>query len=187
MQLRIPIRWSAGLLAALALAGTGCQHFGKTGTGCGTMGCDTMANQGCVDGACSADASGLCNGGQCGPGLLGGRGLLGRHGVLRQGGPRHLGGGLFQPHPPKLIANRGPTGPIPTTPEALTMDGYGTRGGHAGILAAHHGRHHRGPQSHLGPYPGPADGPPSPTVTYPYYTTRGPRDFLMDNPPTIGR
>jgi hypothetical protein len=24
-------------------------------------------------------------------------------------------------------------------------------------------------------------------VAYPYYTTRGPRDFLVDNPPTIGR
>lgn len=30
-------------------------------------------------------------------------------------------------------------------------------------------------------------GPPVAQVAYPYYTTRGPRDFLMDNPPTIGR
>jgi hypothetical protein len=30
-------------------------------------------------------------------------------------------------------------------------------------------------------------GPPTPQYTYPYYTTRGPRDFLLDNPPTIGR
>ena len=29
-------------------------------------------------------------------------------------------------------------------------------------------------------------GPPAPTVTYPYYTTRGPRDFLANNPPSIG-
>lgn len=32
--------------------------------------------------------------------------------------------------------------------------------------------------------------PPGPTmgaVTYPYYTTRGPRDFLLGNPPSIGR
>ena len=29
-------------------------------------------------------------------------------------------------------------------------------------------------------------GPPSAQVAYPYYTTRGPRDFLMANPPTIG-
>lgn len=30
-------------------------------------------------------------------------------------------------------------------------------------------------------------GPPSAQVAYPYYTHRGPRDFLMDNPPSIGR
>ncbi len=29
-------------------------------------------------------------------------------------------------------------------------------------------------------------GPPTGQVAYPYYTTRGPRDFLIDNPPTIG-
>ncbi len=29
-------------------------------------------------------------------------------------------------------------------------------------------------------------GPSSATVGYPYYTTRAPRDFLMDNPPSIG-
>jgi hypothetical protein len=29
-------------------------------------------------------------------------------------------------------------------------------------------------------------GPPVGQVAYPYYTTRGPRDFLMCNPPSIG-
>ena len=33
----------------------------------------------------------------------------------------------------------------------------------------------------------PPAGPPTGAVTYPYYTTRGPRDFLSDNPPSIGR
>ena len=32
---------------------------------------------------------------------------------------------------------------------------------------------------------GPA-GPPSGAVAYPYYTTRGPRDFLARRPPSIG-
>jgi hypothetical protein len=32
---------------------------------------------------------------------------------------------------------------------------------------------------------GPA-GPPTGTYAYPYYTLRGPRDFLVDNPPSIG-
>lgn len=30
-------------------------------------------------------------------------------------------------------------------------------------------------------------GAPAAQVAYPYYAARGPRDFLMDNPPTIGR
>lgn len=34
---------------------------------------------------------------------------------------------------------------------------------------------------------GGAGGAPAAQVAYPYYTARGPRDFLMDNPPTIGR
>lgn len=29
-------------------------------------------------------------------------------------------------------------------------------------------------------------GPPSAQVAYPYYSFRGPRDFLLDNPPSIG-
>jgi hypothetical protein len=29
-------------------------------------------------------------------------------------------------------------------------------------------------------------GPPTGTVAYPYYTNRGPRDFLAENPPSIG-
>jgi hypothetical protein len=42
--------------------------------------------------------------------------------------------------------------------------------------------HHHFSRSYIGP-----QGPPTPQVAYPYYTTRGPRDFLLDNPPTIGR
>ena len=30
-------------------------------------------------------------------------------------------------------------------------------------------------------------GPPTAQTAYPYYTVRGPRDFLVDNPPSIGR
>ncbi|MCA9238113.1 MAG: hypothetical protein KDA44_21720 [Planctomycetales bacterium] len=42
---------------------------------------------------------------------------------------------------------------------------------------------------HRGGYPEYANynaGPPTPTVAYPYYTVRGPRDFLQCNPPSIG-
>ena len=34
--------------------------------------------------------------------------------------------------------------------------------------------------------PGADPGPPTGTITYPYYTNRGPRDFLAKNPPSIG-
>jgi hypothetical protein len=29
-------------------------------------------------------------------------------------------------------------------------------------------------------------GPPVANTAYPYYTLRGPRDFLLNNPPSIG-
>jgi hypothetical protein len=32
-----------------------------------------------------------------------------------------------------------------------------------------------------------AEGPAMGAVTYPYYTVRGPRDFLLDDPPSVGR
>lgn len=35
-------------------------------------------------------------------------------------------------------------------------------------------------------YGGPS-GAATAQVAYPYYTTRGPRDFFVNNPPTIGR
>jgi hypothetical protein len=81
-------------------------------------------------------------------------------------------------------------------------DGYGLLGGHYGYPNQGFGYgwgHHAccGPQpvwdTHRAIYrvpilPPPAynPGPPTPAVTYPYYTVRGPRDFLMDNPPDLG-
>ncbi len=50
--------------------------------------------------------------------------------------------------------------------------GAGGPGGLAGL-------HGQGPQ--INP------GAPSAQVAYPYYSHRGPRDFLLDNPPSIGR
>jgi len=66
-------------------------------------------------------------------------------------------------------------------------NGYG--GGIGGTLSSHLGgpaptpvgRLPHGYMNDSGP-----SGPPSATVAYPYYTTRAPRDFLMDSPPTIG-
>ena len=67
--------------------------------------------------------------------------------------------------------------------------GHGHGSGHGGAIAGYLGT--PGPTP-VGALPrgymqdaGPA-GPPSATYGYPYYTTRAPRDFLMDNPPSIG-
>jgi hypothetical protein len=40
---------------------------------------------------------------------------------------------------------------------------------------------HQNPRAYVGPA-----GPPTAAVTYPYYTTRGPRDFFLADPLTIG-
>jgi hypothetical protein len=56
-------------------------------------------------------------------------------------------------------------------------DGYAGYAPHGmpGYKKPPHGREYIGPQ-----------GPPTAQVAYPYYTIRGPRDFLIDNPPSIG-
>jgi hypothetical protein len=73
-------------------------------------------------------------------------------------------------------------------PEGQCSCGGAGRGGVLGALGggpisqgiqATQGWRHQRPE--LGP-----PGPPTGTVGYPYYTLRGPRDFLVDNPPSIG-
>lgn len=67
--------------------------------------------------------------------------------------------------------------------------GYGSSSGHGGPIGNYLGTPGPTPVGHLpqgymmdaGP-----SGPPTATYGYPYYTTRAPRDFLMDNPPSIG-
>lgn len=64
-----------------------------------------------------------------------------------------------------------------------TCQGASCRPHHCGILSnlAGHGQK----QCNGGGRGLPA-GPNMGAVTYPYYTTRGPRDFLLDDPPSIG-
>ncbi|MEX0937442.1 MAG: hypothetical protein WDZ59_06245 [Pirellulales bacterium] len=59
----------------------------------------------------------------------------------------------------------------------------GLAGAHGDGSGGHPLLHHHGPPATLGQQ----GGPPSGTVSYPYYTTRGPRDFLQKNPPGLGR
>ena len=54
-----------------------------------------------------------------------------------------------------------------------------------GRLGAHHPHPYGGAIPHTAQAPGNGTGI-APSYAYPYYTTRGPRDFLMKNPPSIG-
>jgi hypothetical protein len=53
-----------------------------------------------------------------------------------------------------------------------------------GLLHSIGGRHGKGC---MGTCCNRAVGPSTGAVAYPYYTLRGPRDFLVDDPPSIGR
>ena len=64
-------------------------------------------------------------------------------------------------------------------PRGCTGPGVGCGGCAAGGCGAGHGRRAR--RTANGP-----NGPAVGAVSYPYYTTRGPRDFLDPNPPSIG-
>jgi hypothetical protein len=91
--------------------------------------------------------------------------------VFNPAGPHSYGGGTF---PYGTQYDGGHPGKV--------FDGgrYGYFGGAHGTPGyPHHCHMHR---EYVGP-----QGPPTAAVAYPYYTTRGPRDFLMDNPPSIGR
>lgn len=58
-------------------------------------------------------------------------------------------------------------------------DGCGYGGGHGGGGHGGGGLH--------GGYTQPAPTHDGAHVGYPYYTTRGPRDYFLNNPPSIGR
>ena len=66
-------------------------------------------------------------------------------------------------------------------PESPSADGQ-CRGLLGGLLGGGHACQGPAQQPEAGP-----PGPPTAAYAYPYYTLHGPRDFLLDNPPSIGR
>jgi hypothetical protein len=96
--------------------------------------------------------------------------LFGRHAGLRAG--RHAGGGYAD-------QGYGQGGYCPDCQPGLSVHGHGGYG-----VAGFHGAAHQQLYTDQ-PYAGP-NGPPTGQYAYPYYTTRGPRDFLQNNPPSIG-
>lgn len=179
----------------------------ESGSDCG---CETAApagapvastgDCGCEDGSCGSG----CGNGTIGKGLFGlglqnrmaahaaNGGMLGHQGAgngIR--GHHGAGGGILGHHGSGggILGHHGNGGGI-----------LGHHGNGGGIFGHHHGNgggllghHHRGKHSRstAGELPHTAQPPmvapgPVPQYVYPYYTTRGPRDFLMKNPPSIG-
>ena len=117
---------------------------------------------GCHHNTCSNGCSSCCD--QCGDMAYGHGGMgAGRHFAHGLSGEGHLGGGRFgHDH----LANG---------------HGHGHHLKNRGPARVGHLPHHYMEQQMYG-----QGGPQGPTVAYPYYTTRAPRDFLLDNPPSIG-
>ena len=160
-------------LGALLVGSTGCLHHNIRKSGAGD--CTSCASGNC--------ASGNCNSCQANPNAYGVNGAC-------------IGGGC--------TSNcEGPGGGCATTMGRLGgLAGVcGDQGCRPGCIPGRLGwqqggldysahlqpgcmGHHAGDALNSRPfYPGPS----SAQVGYPYYSHRGPRDFLVDNPPTIGR
>lgn len=64
--------------------------------------------------------------------------------------------------------------------------GHGGGGHGGGCVRNGFFARHFGPQNHVTGAEEGAGAPQGAQVAYPYYTTRGPRDFLLNNPPPLG-
>lgn len=196
-------RWYSVIAAAMLMAGsTGCLHHNTRG------GCNSCPSPSCSDGACAdscqtagprgvlsrmkACSPNKCGGNceSCGTGVLGRIG--GMMGVKCKGGCGGscgaCGGGVCQ---------GGCGGSCGVATGGCGRCGCGGPLCRAGALGWQQGGLDYSSHLHpglLGHGAGAAlnnrpftPGPPSAQVGYPYYTVRGPRDFLACDPPSIGR
>ena len=171
-------RGNGRLLGGLRIGGGIFQSFGDCNGGtcasCGGADCNGSCGAAGCNGSCGTAG---CNG-SCG--FAGCNGACGAGGFCGFGG-HYLSGGA---------AGQGWT----------DCGGRGCGLGHCrscaghfrGLLGGHRGADHPygGEIPHTANAPGlygAQGGSAAPTYAYPYYTIRGPRDFLMANPPTIGR
>ena len=148
---------SSLLLVALALSlTTGCATRRQNCPSCGHCQGCSESGPACDSGACSTG----CAGGSCG-------------GTASHWSPDGFGKGSHGATGDDSLGGNGWQGaPLEGTPTLnRQLAGRGMQ------RDAHVARMQRQPS---------ATGPASPAVAYPYYTTRAPRDFLMDNPPSIG-
>lgn len=186
-----------GALAALLVGSTGCLHH-NVRSDCGGSGCATCSTGDCSTGDCHGGCeSGLCGNGIGGPsggvctGNCAGRCTTCGSNPNAYGTPGACVG-------PGCNGDCG-SGAIGRVAGACGLNGHAgcrhgcipgrlgwQQGGHDYSAYLQPGclGHHAGDALNSRPfYP----GPPTAHVGYPYYTHRGPRDFLLDNPPTIGR
>ena len=152
--------------------------FGKKNRGCGDSACGGVVSSEVPCDGGSTGRAGLFSKKSCGCKLGGCK--LGDCKLCKLGGCK-LGkcklGGLF--------AKKG--GEVVEGGCGNPGCGVGGRpcGGCLSKLAAAHQHPYGGAIPHTAQGPGAGTGT-APQYAYPYYTTRGPRDFLMKNPPSIG-
>ena len=166
----------AALAACLVITASGCRGVSCTlptlpfaSDSSPSCGCASTMTAPVIDGDVGGCCGGTCSAGGCGGGMLGG-------GACEDGccGGSCLGGGMG-------------SGLMGCAGGGMCNGGCGMLGGCGGQLiaplAALKARTARGcANGNCGLPPGPQTG----AVNYPYYTTRGPRDFFMCNPPSIG-
>ncbi|MFK7770263.1 MAG: hypothetical protein AB8B55_23840 [Mariniblastus sp.] len=148
--------------------------------------------------SCDGDCGGGCDG-DCGGGMLGGNGMGGNGMGMRMfdsgsecetvstdGGAGLLSRGIRVPSGRLKGAIAGHLG---SHARGCGRFGCGREGKLCLSCRARGGLFNRQPSEipHTAQPPGMmGPGGQAPQYVYPYYTTRGPRDFLQDNPPTIG-
>ncbi|MFK8111390.1 MAG: hypothetical protein AB8B91_04290 [Rubripirellula sp.] len=174
-------RWLLiGSLAALLVGSTGCVS-GTCGLG-GGCSSGTCSSGGCSSGSCSSGSS-ECASGNCGSGILG---KMCNSGGGCSDGSCGGGGGRVRGALSRVGGLCGLCG-SGSCRGGCSPGGLGwQQGGHdysshlqPGLLG-----HNAAANLNSRPF---TPGPPTGQVGYPYYTHHGPRDFLMSNPPTIGR
>lgn len=163
----------AAALIACATA-TGCHHLGRRGCNDCTS-CGPACHQGGLlkhrhGGGLFHRKSDMCD-------VCAATGAEGPYaGPSGPMGPNDAMGGVYGPHAAAAAVEGG-----------YCADGSCFGGGHgAGGRYPVRGTpgypHHHYSREYIGP-----QGPSTAQVGYPYYTVRGPRDFLENNPPSIGR
>ena len=155
-------RWlMVGSLFGLLVCTTGCLHHHTSG------GCSSSPS--CNSSACHTAPCTACGGGRgllgklCG--VCGGKSMSGGCGDAACGGSCGISG----------CRNGCVAGPLGWQQGGLDYSSHLN----PGLLG-----HGAGARLQSRPF---TPGPPTAQTAYPYYTHHGPRDFLMDNPPTIGR